>query len=95
MVHNMAPVGLKVCVCVCVFLDIHESLSVFKCVTDRLLAYAQYASVQQSKRVRLCAHMCSKCQCHIQLFFTGPHVDESLDLCFKMCVCVYQIATAH
>lgn len=50
MVHNMAPMGLKVCV----FQDIHERLSVFKCVTDRLLAYAQNASVLQSRRVCLC-----------------------------------------
>ncbi len=41
----------------CVFQDIQERLSVFKSVTDRLLAYAQSASAQQSRHVCVCAHV--------------------------------------
>lgn len=83
--HNMTSMGLKVCVYFKIF------TSVFKCVTDRLLAYVQNVSALQSNCVfaRLGVHMCWKCQRHIHPFFTNrPQVDEWLDPRFTMCVCV-------
>ena len=50
----MAPKGLKECVYFKIF------TRVYKCVTDRLLAHAHNASVQQSGRMCLCVsvHTC-------------------------------------